>query len=286
MTNKTNQLEAPTNVQQRAHLDGVDKTTAGVNYNIKSDRAPKILIETEDEKGQRIIHPEYTNIEVELYDASQVAHAPNFADSGLQFCNYPTNVSAFDKAQLNDDNFRQTYDAEIRRLIIDVCEAKDAFVFDHTIRDDRSTTRSPAKHVHSDYSDDSARTRLHDFLGEENANAWEADGFAIVNIWRPIGHPVEQSPLCFIDARSVTESDWVTVDLIYPDRQGQVMGMYHNPAHKWLYLPEMTPDEVAIFSVADSTDKPIVAHSAADLVNTPENARPRRSIETRVLVRW
>lgn len=285
MTSTPNQQDAPKDVQQRHNSASATKTTAGVNYNIKSDTAPKIIIETEDEKGQRIIHPEYANIVIELHDASQAANTPNFSESGLQFCNYPTQVSNFDKTQLNDEHFRQAYDSEIRHLIMQVCAAKDAFVFDHTIRDDRSTTRSPAKHVHCDYSEHSARTRLYDFLDEATAKDWAADGYAIVNVWRPIGYPVEQSPLCFIDSQTVTKDDWVAVDLIYPDRQGQVMGMTHNPAHQWLYLPQMTPDEVAIFSVADSTGKPIIAHSAVDLIHTPENARPRRSIETRVLLR-
>lgn len=276
MTVQTDMTATPQQVKPR----NSSSTLASVNYNLPSDTSPKIIVEEADEKGQNIIHPTYERIEVELNDVSQPQHAPSFAQTGIEFCDYPTQITDF-----GDDGFRDVYDNEITELLIEVCQAKEAFVFDHTIRDDRSSVRSPARHVHNDYTEQSARTRLYDFLGEETAKAWEADGFAIVNVWRPIGYPVEQSPLCFIDTQSVADSDWVTVDLIYPDRQGQVMGVTYNPTHKWLYLPKMTPTEVAIFRVADSTGKPSVAHSAVDLLEIAENARPRRSIETRVLVR-
>lgn len=281
----THQRPQITPVQPRTST-ALHRATACVNYNQASHVPPQIVIEVENDKGQQIIHPDYQAVEVELHDASQVASTPNFAQSGLQFCTYPTQVSHFDKDLLNSERFKQSYDTEICHLIKQVCHAKEAFVFDHTIRDDKSNVRAPAKHVHSDYSPESARTRLYDFLNENTAQQWEAEGFGIVNVWRPIGHRVEQSPLCFIESTSVEKKDWTAVNLIYPDRQGQVMGMYHNPTHQWLYLPEMIPDEVVIFCVANNTSHPIIAHSAVDLTHTPNNARPRRSIETRVLVKF
>ena len=43
----------------------------------------------------------------------------------------------------------------------------------------------------------------------------------IINVWRPIGHPVAHKPLAVSDWRSLdTEHDLVPVRFIYPDRVG------------------------------------------------------------------
>lgn len=267
--------------KQVSQRNMTESPLAIVNYNKLSKTPPKIIIEQADIHGQNIIHPEYEQVTVTLFDASQNQHMPTFKSTGISFHDYPTEVEHF-----HDDNFQEKYNKEIIDLVLSVCDAREAFVFDHTIRDDRSRTRSPAKHVHNDYTDGSAHTRLYDFLNKDEAQAWELDGFAIVNVWRPINNPVEQSPLCFIDTKSIAKSDWVKVDLIYPERQAQVMGVYHNTSHKWLYLPNMAPNEVVIFRVADSKGKSSVAHSAVDLIKAPKNANPRRSIETRVFIRF
>ena len=52
-------------------------------------------------------------------------------------------------------------------------------------------------------------------------------------------------------------------------------------------IPEMAPDEVLVFKVFDS-DKtkgvPFTAHTAFDHPDTPADARPRESVESRALV--
>ena len=99
-------------------------------------------------------------------------------------------------------------------------------------------------------------------------------------------HPVQTAPLAFVDPYTVEDSDWTDIDMIYPDRQGQITGLKRNDAHRWLYMSNMTPDEAVVFTTFDSSGKSPVGHSAADLVVTPENATSRKSIETRALVRF
>ena len=77
-----------------------------------------------------------------------------------------------------------------------------------------------------------------------------------------------------------------SLDLIYPDRTGQIMGLAGNPAHEWLYQSRMTPDEIALFNIYDNRGLPSIAHSALDLVEDPKVTTIRQSIESRTLVRY
>lgn len=76
------------------------------------------------------------------------------------------------------------------------------------------------------------------------------------------------------------------LDLIYPDRQGQILGLARNPEHEWLYQSRMTPDEVAFFNIYDNRGRPSIAHSALDMVEDQCVTSIRKSIESRTLVRY
>jgi len=78
----------------------------------------------------------------------------------------------------------------------------------------------------------------------------------------------------------------MTIELIYPDRKGQILGVGANPKHEWFYQSNMTPNEVVIFNIYDNRGQPHLAHSALDIANQPDNSPPRKSIETRTLVRY
>ncbi|MEX3814537.1 CmcJ/NvfI family oxidoreductase [Paraburkholderia sp. BR13439] len=110
---------------------------------------------------------------------------------------------------------------------------------------------------------------------------------AIVNLWRPIGWPVETSPLALCDARSIALNDLVPSDLIYPDRVGETYSFVFDPRHRWYYFPLMTPDEVLLLKIYDSAGDGVArltAHTAFDDPSSPPDARPRRSIELRALL--
>jgi len=76
------------------------------------------------------------------------------------------------------------------------------------------------------------------------------------------------------------------LDLIYPDRKGQIMGIAANPQHDWLYMSKMTPDDVAFFNIFDNRGLPSIAHSALGMIEDPDIHTVRRSIESRILVRY
>ena len=71
--------------------------------------------------------------------------------------------------------------------------------------------------------------------------------FQIINLWRPIAVPAFDWPLNLCDYRSVdAKEDIFPVSLIYPDREGEVYLLKHNPKHQWKYLKGMSPDEFVL----------------------------------------
>src|ERR1700731_5371939 len=92
--------------------------------------------------------------------------------------------------------------------------ARRVVVFDHTLRTAGQDLREPAKirevvrRVHNDYTEWSAPKRVRDLLPDE-ADELLQRRFAIVQVWRPIRHPVECRPLAIADAQSLSPAGMV-----------------------------------------------------------------------------
>lgn len=253
---------------------------ATVNYHVHKPHRQAFELDAGGIAGN-LISPELVPTEVPLHDAREDRSAASFDRDGVQFVNCPTVVAFFE-----GKNWQRTYDAEIDALLKREIGAHEVIVFDHTVRsDDPDATRKPARNVHSDYSADGAEQRLVDLLGPGKADDWAECHYAFINVWRPVDNPINSAPLGFVRPSSVKPSDWILLDLIYPDRRGQIMGLVGSDRHEWFYLSRMTPDEVAIFNIFDSAGRPSVAHSALDMVEDPSVRTIRKSIETRTLVR-
>src|SRR4029450_2387044 len=164
-------------------------------------------------------------------------------------------------------------------------------VFDHTLRtaddEERETRkiREVVRRVHNDYHEWSAPHPAR-ALPPGEADQLLRRRFAIVQVWRPIRHPVESFPLAICDARSISTDDFVVSERQYPGRIGQTYAITHNPAHRWYWLPRMRRDEALVFKVYDSSKDGRArwsAHTAFEDPTAPPNARPRESIEIRTL---
>jgi hypothetical protein len=145
--------------------------------------------------------------------------------------------------------------------------------------------KEPVKRAHNDYTVKSGPQRVRDLFGDE-AEALLKRRFAIINLWRPISGPVEESPLALCDAASIAPADLVPTDLIYRDRIGETYALAHNPAHRWYYFPRMRADEAVLIKCYDSAEDGrarFAAHGAFDDPTSPPNARPRESIEARTI---
>ena len=164
-------------------------------------------------------------------------------------------------------------------------------VFDHTLRSgddvarERLKIREVVPRVHNDYTEWSGPQRVRDLFPDE-ADALLKRRFAIVQVWRPIRHPVESFPLAMCDARTISPDDLVISERRYPNRIGQTYAITYNPNHKWFWFPRMRREEAIVFKVFDSMKDGRArwgAHTAFDDPTSPPNARPRESIEIRTL---
>jgi hypothetical protein len=206
---------------------------------------------------------------------------------GFRFVRHDTRMKDF----FDPDEIARVYYPEMVELIKAESGARRVVVFDHTLRtaDDefreKHKIREVVRRVHNDYTEWSGPQRLREILPDE-AEALLARRFAIIQVWRPIRHPVETHPLAMCDANSVQTDDFVISERRYPNRVGQTYSVKYNPGHHWYWFPRMRRDEALVFKVYDSMQEGTArwtAHTAFDDPTTPPNARPRESIEIRTL---
>lgn len=206
---------------------------------------------------------------------------------GFRFVGHPTRMRDF----YDEDEIRRVYYPEMVELIKAESGAKRVVVFDHTLRtaDDElreaMKIREVVRRAHNDYTEWSGPQRVRDIVPDEAEDLLKRR-FAIVQVWRPIRHPVETFPLAICDARSVAFDDFIISERIYQDRKGQTYACAYNPNHHWYWFPRMRREEALVFKVYDSQKEGVArwtAHTAFEDPTTPPNARPRESIEIRTL---
>jgi hypothetical protein len=210
-----------------------------------------------------------------------------FEREGFRFVDNASRVADF----FDDAEVRRVYYPECEALIKEVSGAKRVIVFDHTLRtasDEQRETqkiRDVVRRVHNDYTEWSGPQRVRDIMGEEAAVLLRGR-FAVIQVWRPINHPVESHPLAICDAQTVRPETLVVNERRYPGRVGQTYGITYDPDQRWYWFPHMRPDEALVFKVYESLKDGRArwtAHTAFEDPTSPPHARPRESIEIRTL---
>ncbi|KAI7236516.1 hypothetical protein KC330_g3710 [Hortaea werneckii] len=148
-----------------------------------------------------------------------------------------------------------------------------------------------AKQVHRDNTDVSCVEKIRN-LTDLKADFLLRGRSRIINIWRPIKHPVYDCSLAVADGSNLHADD-----VIECDRHLAKTGTYHDtmgvvtyrPGFHWYYCSEMEPDGVLLFKNYDSSTAAqarYCLHTAFDLPPEmiPKNAPTRESIEVRALV--
>jgi len=223
-----------------------------------------------------------------IRDARPIADQLSLDRNGFAFRRHESAVSNF----YDEDEVQAVYYPECERLLEGATGAARIVVFDHIVRcatrarNGEKGIREPAKGAHNDYTLRSGPQRLRDLLPAE-AEVLLERRFAIINVWRPIRGPVQESPLAVCDAQSLRQDDFVASDLIYPQRRGETYAVTFRPHHQWYYFPQMQPDEVLLLKCYDSVQDGrarFTAHTAFDDPTSPPAAAPRESIETRAFV--
>ena len=194
----------------------------------------------------------------------------------------------------DDEEVRRVYYPEAERFIAEKTGASRVFIFDHLQRRrvPGATRRAPgvppqpATRVHVDHTSRSGPQRVRDLLPDE-AEELLKGRVQVINLWRPIRGPLQDSPLAVCDARTVDPADLVPSDLVYRERVGETYSVTYNPAHEWYYVPEMRREQALLLKIADTkTDgrARFMPHTSFTDPTTPPDAFLRESIELRTLV--
>src|SRR3984893_429725 len=227
------------------HVDGVlnylaDKDQHPVSYNFKPP--PGVPARTGT----------YAKFTVAIHSARTIMSELSLDRQGFAVTRQNTAVANFYDA----DEVRRVYYPEVERLVREFTGAVKVHVFDHNVRSRPMAKRrengaqEPVKVAHNDYTLKSGPQRVRDLLPNE-AEALLKNRFAVINVWRPIRGPVQESPLAVCDAGSIAAKDFVIHNLIYRDRIGEVYSLAYNPEHRWFYFPQMRKNEVMLLKCYD-----------------------------------
>lgn len=259
---------------------------ATVNYVVDNGIRPVTYIAKMGESNRRDETPDHRK--VPIYDGRRVADQLTLDQNGFTFQREETGVTDFlDKAQIES-----IYNPEVEKIVAAATGASSVLVFDHTLRvaDEhlRATQklREPVHVVHNDYTDLSGPQRVRDLLPADEAEAALRKRYVYVNVWRSISGTVEEAPLGICDAQSIAEDDMILMDLKYDDRVGEIHRARYNPDHRWVYFPQMQPDELILLKCYDTKldgRARWTAHTAFKDPTSPADAAPRQSIETRTI---
>jgi hypothetical protein len=224
---------------------------------------------------------------VAIHDARPIQARLSLDREGFEVLHRPTAVRNF----FDDAEVTRVYYPECERLVKEATGAVRVLAFDYIVRSATRRTEGaegvklPAKGVHNDYTAASGPQRVRDLLPGE-AEALLKNRVAIINVWRPVNRPVEESPLAVCDAASIAPGDLVSHARIYPDRRGEIQAVRYSAGQRWYYFPRMAPDEATLLKCYDSAEDGrarFTAHTAFDDPSSPPGAPPRESIEVRTM---
>jgi hypothetical protein len=260
---------------------------ATLSYFVDTETMPVTLVGTPGGRDQRVGGGTTEQRRVILRNGRLDADGFELEHNGFRFVHHDTKVVDF----FDEDEVRRVYYPEMQALVKTESGAARVEVFDHTLRtaDDElreiHKIREVVRRVHNDYTEWSGPQRVRTFLPDE-AEELLRRRFAIIQVWRPIRHPVETWPLAIADAQSISPESLVVTERRYPGRIGQTYAITYDPAHRWYWFPRMRPDEALVFKTYESQNQSRArwtAHTAFDDPTTTLDARPRESIEIRTL---
>ena len=261
---------------------------AEMNFTVRSAEKPKVIMSVDQAQPNKRTG-EYALTRVPIADARALSQAPQLDREGFELITSRTKVTDFyDEQQIKD-----IYYPEVIALLKAETGATDVHIFDHTLRvqDDKKRTeqgtRLPVPIVHNDYTEWSGPQRVRDVLEPEKSQRYLSGRFSMVNVWRSFGESAERFPLAAADGRTMTEDDYIGVDMVYSDRVGEIYQNAYSDAQRWYYFSNMTPDEAILlkcFDTARDGRTRYTAHSGFENASAPAGTPPRESIEVRTLL--
>lgn len=271
-------------------LERVVGVTAPVNY-VAADSPRPVRYNYPPPPGVPVQSGRFVAEPVEIADARPVADRFSLDRQGFALVGHRSAFADFRDAAA----VRARYLPESEAVVRAATGAERVVAFDFNVRSAAeaaapgAVVKEPVRRVHNDFTDASGPRRAAAELEAAGLDPALIAGrrFALVNLWRPIRGPVQDSPLALCDARTIADADFVIADLLYPDRVGEIQQFRFNPAHRWYYFSAMRTDEALLIKCYDSARDGaarFTAHTAFDDPTTPAGAPPRESIEVRTVV--
>lgn len=258
---------------------------ARMNYAAPMTAEPEIFFYEPGPERIRV-DPVYEPREVRVRDLRGREGEAGLDSHGFQVIGVEPSVPAF----ATEGEIRAGYYPAVSALVARAAGAREVHVFDHNFRSDvvgeaDTSNAHPVRLVHNDYTERSGPQRVRELL-PDRADDLLRGRFAFINLWRPVSHPAEDWPLGVCSASSIAPGDFTTLALRYPDRDGQIYLVRHNPDHEWYYLSRMRTDEALLLKVFDSLEDGrarFAPHSAFEDPTCRPGAPKRISIEARTI---
>jgi hypothetical protein len=148
----------------------------------------------------------------------------------------------------------------------------------------------PARFVHVDMAKDAAAAMRAKTAPAGRTIARSAQ----YNVWRSLAGGTQDVPLGLCAYPSVAPEDLIDCEAIFDPLDGSPEWSFANyllacnPAHRWYYYPDMTPDEAIVFKTSDSDPEraQLMPHGAFDNPLAGPDAPPRVSLEMRGTCYW
>ncbi|KAK0659147.1 methyltransferase CmcJ [Cercophora samala] len=219
--------------------------------------------------------------------------------NGFQICHHHSALENWGNVKDIEDVYLPEVEALLRNeLGSDVAVIK---IFDWRLRrnvphrhagidkidlNDQSHYLLPVTTAHIDQTPRGVLSRVKQQMGEQ-AEGLLRGRVRLINIWRPIKHPVHDWPLALCDGSSLEAADVLATDHVTKGYVGETYNVLYREKYKWYYLNHQTPDEVFLFKMFDSKRQVkarACPHASFQHNDVPTDSLPRESIEVRALV--
>ena len=229
---------------------------------------------------------------VVVQDGRGSCPAPSLEREGFTLVRHRSRVDDFE----DRDQIESLYLPEVEELIREATGASYAWALPRPVL--RSQGHSAAKPpgvvkdstapvAHVDYSPKAIPDLVAAAQARRGASAPAWRRFALYTVWRSLRPPPQDRPLALCDLRTVGANDLVPADAIAnPGALAHVaefLMLLPNPTHRWVFFPDMIPEEALLFQQLDST---ATGPSGCPHTSFPLPAAgasvPRLSIEARV----
>lgn len=243
-----------------------------------------------------------TNVKLEegpvetLHDVRDRIEDFTLDGNGFQYVHAPTQFTEW----TSQPKIGQLYLKELQDLLQREVDGCDEVLFydarirqagDEGVRVEGLSYNPFARQVHVDNTDTSCVTKIRN-LTDMKADFLLRGRCRIINIWRPIKHPVYDCGLALSDGASLQPGDVIECDRYNRNTKQlwDTMGVIkYRPGYQWYYMSQHHQDDVILFKNYDSDKSvpaPVCLHTAFDLPlsEIPADAPTRESIEVRALV--